>query len=143
MEDMQKKMSLSGGPFRKAGEIQQMLKEIKPLMKDFPSAVGIGRVQELPLLFRLRDSIITQFVYLSAMESYIRENGKSRGSALYFDSDNDKEPTPVEREKPLIQEIVYRNGGVRVSYREPRPIPKGDDFFENVWNDYRKHRNII
>jgi succinate dehydrogenase/fumarate reductase flavoprotein subunit len=142
MEDIQKKMSLSGGPFRKAGEIQQILKEIKSLMKNFPTIVGIGKVRDLPLLFRLRDIITTQFVYLSAMESYIRENGKSRGSALYFDDTNGK-PMAGEKQKPLIQEIVYRNGGVRVTYREPRPIPQGDEFFENVWNDYRKHKNII
>jgi succinate dehydrogenase/fumarate reductase flavoprotein subunit len=142
VEDVQKSMSLCGGPFRKAGEIQEMLREIKSLMKSFASIVGIGKVRDLPLLFRLRDIITTQFVYLSAMESYIKENGKSRGSALYFDDASGK-PMTDEKEKPLIQEIVYKNGGVRVSCREPRPIPTGDDFFENVWNEYRKHRNII
>jgi succinate dehydrogenase / fumarate reductase flavoprotein subunit len=27
-------------------------------------------------------------------------------------------------------------------WRPVRPIPEDDDFFENVWRDYREHRNI-
>lgn len=43
----------------------------------------------------------------------------------------------------LIQEVKYEKGEVNFSYRKPRPIPLDDDFFENVWREYRKNKNIF
>ena len=42
----------------------------------------------------------------------------------------------------MIQEVKYNKGEVEFFYREPRPIPLDDDFFENVWREYRKNKNI-
>jgi succinate dehydrogenase / fumarate reductase flavoprotein subunit len=33
-------------------------------------------------------------------------------------------------------------GDVAVTWRPRRPIPEADDFFENVWREYREHQNI-
>ena len=43
----------------------------------------------------------------------------------------------------LIQEVKYEKGEVNFSYRKLRPIPLDDDFFENVWREYRKNKNIF
>ncbi len=33
-------------------------------------------------------------------------------------------------------------GEVDITWRPRRPIPEADDFFENVWREYREHQNI-
>lgn len=41
-----------------------------------------------------------------------------------------------------VQEVVLTGEGFQVSCRQARPIPKEDDFFENVWRGYRENKNI-
>ena len=76
----------------------------------------------------------------------------SRGSAIYTDDEGNIHPKnlddrfkyTLEKEgERLIQEVIYKNGEVEFSYRKPRPIPLDDDFFENVWREYRKNKNIF
>jgi len=33
-------------------------------------------------------------------------------------------------------------GSAELACRPVRPIPGDDDFFENVWREFREHRNI-
>ena len=42
-----------------------------------------------------------------------------------------------------IQQTVLKNGEFCCSYRPVRPIPDGDDFFENVWRGYRENENVF
>ena len=83
------------------------------------------------------------------------ENAKnksgSRGSAIYSDKEGKIHPRNLDdrfiynledEEKRVIQEVKYNKGEVEFFYREPRPIPLDDDFFENVWREYRKNKNI-
>jgi hypothetical protein len=87
------------------------------------------------------------------MQDYIREGGKSRGSALYSDPAG-KKPYPAlpdaftfalddESRKGLIQEAKWNGGNPGYAWRPARPIPKDDDFFENVWREYRENGNIL
>ena len=41
-----------------------------------------------------------------------------------------------------VQEVLYRDGACRFEWRDVRPIPEDDDFFENVWRSYRQTGNI-
>jgi succinate dehydrogenase/fumarate reductase flavoprotein subunit len=150
-EEAQRRMSLAGGPFRNGEDVQKALKETKALLKDFSAAAGIAKVRDLPRLFRLRDILLCQRLCLSAMEDYIAEDGRSRGSALYADAAGKKpHPRLPDLFRSLgggdggsrIQEITWKNGRARAVYRERRPIPMEDDFFENVWKDYREHGNV-
>lgn len=55
-------------------------------MKDtFPGSAGISSCKDLHLVYRFRDQLFGQYVYLAAMQDYCRHNGKSRGSSLYKD----------------------------------------------------------
>jgi succinate dehydrogenase / fumarate reductase flavoprotein subunit len=38
---------------------------------------------------------------------------------------------------------VDGSGKVTFAWRPVRPIPDDDDFFENVWREYREHRNVV
>ena len=105
---------------------------------------------ELWILFRLRDVLISQKVYLQAMLDYMDRGGKSRGSALYTDKPESEFTFEMFREfsceaekgETLIQEISLEGEGTVCRWRPVRPIPKDDDFFENVWRGYRENGNV-
>jgi hypothetical protein len=42
----------------------------------------------------------------------------------------------------MIQEISFNGGDCGVSWRKTRPLPDADDFFENMWRDFRAGRHI-
>jgi succinate dehydrogenase/fumarate reductase flavoprotein subunit len=121
--------------------------------------------------FLVRDILTTAYVYLSAMADYVAHGGRSRGSVLYTDPDGSlpvagpgAEAT-TELELPElfrfrldggaldgeIQEVAWTPadaagqdpaGRTDFVWRPVRPIPEDDDFFENVWREFRQHRNV-
>jgi succinate dehydrogenase / fumarate reductase flavoprotein subunit len=121
--------------------------------------------------FLVRDILTTAYVYLSAMADYVAHGGRSRGSVLYTDPEGSLPvaghgpDADVELDLPElfrfrldggaldgeIQEAAWTPpagdgadgaGTAQFVWRPVRPIPEDDDFFENVWRDYREHRNI-
>ena len=95
----------------------------------------------------MRETLIGQLVYLGAMEDYIKHNGKSRGSSLYTDK-NGVLPSPKlsgqfrflidnGEKKDFVQEAVYHDGDTGYIWRKVRQIPQVDNFFENVWREFR------
>ncbi|MDR3166905.1 MAG: FAD-binding protein [Treponema sp.] len=152
MGEAQKRMTRAGGPFRTAEGIREALADTGDLLEHFSDRVRINSPGDLPLAFRFRDTLICQYVYLSAMEDYIKKGGKSRGSALYYHPEG-KKPHPALPGEfahlldggelgSMVQEIVYKDGRCFPSWREVHPIPEGDDFFETVWRGYRENKNI-
>jgi hypothetical protein len=83
------------------------------------------------------------------MAGHIGQSRGSRGGALYYDPMGKKPRGSfpeqfrhvLEKGTPPIQEILYRDGVISVTYREPRPIPETDESFEKVWKDYRENRD--
>lgn len=153
IEEFEKKMSASAGAVRNKDGMEKLLEEIDALLYSFKERVRYSKKEELGLLFRLKDMLITQKCYVESMLDYIKAGGKSRGSALYTDKDGEK-PSPLlsdifsftldKGEKDdLIQEMTYKDGKCSFSWRKVRPIPRCDDFFENVWRGYRENRNVI
>ena len=84
------------------------------------------------MLYRLRDMLLSQRAYLTAMTDYTAHGGKSRGSALYTDLTGGVKPFAQlpdtftfaldETEAPLIQELWFEDGTCRTAWRTPRPI---------------------
>lgn len=107
---------------------------------------------QLAMVYRLRDMLLSQRAYLTAMADYTAHGGKSRGSALYTDLTGGVKPFAQlpdtftfaldETESPLIQELWFEDGTCRTAWHAPCPIPEDDDFFENVWRSYRETGNI-
>jgi succinate dehydrogenase/fumarate reductase flavoprotein subunit len=147
------RMTIAGGMFRNEKRIQEALQETKKLLDSFLETVRIGGPKDLTLVFRLKDILICQYVYLSAMADYIAHGGKSRGSALYYNKNGTKPHPDLPDEfamsldqgelAAVIQEISYRNGNCSTVWRPARPIPPVDDFFENVWRGFRENENIF
>ena len=145
-------MSRCGAAIRDPAQIRAYGKQVEAQLAGFAQTVKAGSRTELAMVYRLRDMLLSQRAYLTAMTDYTAHGGKSRGSALYTDLTGGIKPFAQlpdtftfaldETETPLIQELWFEDGTCRTSWRAPRPIPADDDFFENVWRSYRETGNI-
>ena len=145
-------MSRCGAAIRDPAQIRAYGKQVEAQLADFAQTVKAGSRTELAMVYRLRDMLLSQHAYLTAMADYTAHGGKSRGSALYTDLTGGVKPFAQlpdtftfaldENESPLIQELWFEDGTCRTAWRAPRPIPEDDDFFENVWRSYRETGNI-
>ena len=160
-------MSLFGGAIRDVVGIRTYLKEIEKQLTDYSPEID-GEFQ-LELLYRLRDMLLSQQAYLTAMMDYVEQGGKSRGSALYIEETGKEfwkklfsgkafvkengaivewlqESLLSRKEKAeltgQVQEVSYKDGKYICTWRNVRSIPKEEDFFENVWRAYRENGNI-
>ncbi|MCH3918387.1 MAG: FAD-binding protein [Spirochaetia bacterium] len=145
------RMSHVGAAIRDKEAMQAAIGEIKDELEHFKERVK-APLPKLSKVFSLRDVLLSQYVYLNAMVDYCHNGGKSRGSALYTD---DKGMLPYDNlpEKfrfilddgglsSQVQETYYENGHCRFRWRPVKPIPPADDFFETVWQRFRKDGNI-
>ena len=145
-------MSRCGAAIRDPAQIRAYGKQVEAQLAGFAKTVKAGSRTELAMVYRLRDMLLSQHAYLTAMADYTAHGGKSRGSALYTDLTGGIKPFTQlpdtftfaldEAEAPLIQELWLENTPCRTAWRAPRPIPEDDDFFENVWRSYRETGNI-
>lgn len=154
---MQKRMTRAGAHIRSLNECVKAIEECSKEWKDLISNTVLSSFEELPDAFRNRDILLTQYVYLNAIKVYIESGGRSRGSYLVYD---DKGKLPIEglseefkfvlddgsiTDKVAEVGLEIEDGGqlrCNVEWKPVRPIPKEDNWFENVWNDYRSG-NII
>ena len=146
-------MSVCGAAIRDVRRIEEQIRKDKELLETLEDRVCVKDGKELSWFFRLRDTLISQIMYLSAMKDYAEQGGKSRGSALYTDPVNGRRPYPELPEEfifavddgsrgNMIQEISWDGGECRTEWRKVHPIPEDDDFFENIWRTYRENRNV-
>ena len=145
-------MSRCGAAIRDPAQIRSYCEAVETQLVTFGTTVKAANRAELSMLYRLRDMLLSQRAYLTAMTDYTAHGGKSRGSALYTDMAHGTKPFAQlpdtftfaldETENPLIQELWYENGVCKTVWRAPRPIPEDDDFFENVWRSYRETGNV-
>ena len=152
IEIVQKRMSRIGAAFRNIDFIEKGLKETEKELELLPIICHAESVQQLSRFFILRDILISQKIYLYAMKDYIENYGYSRGSALYQNPkgilpspslpDTFRHLTEPDTVNRKIQEITCKDNKMIITWRSPRPVPADDDFFENVWKQYRKNKNI-
>ena len=144
-------MSTYAGAIRSSEHIEESLQKIDGMICAFDSTVK-AKPQELSQVYRLRDMLISIKCYMTAMKDYSQKGGKSRGSALYTDMTGTKpyEQLPDEFTfkvddgtlDVVIQEVSFKEGECSVNWRERRPIPENNDFFEVVWKNYRETGNV-
>jgi len=145
-------MSDVGAAIRDPEKIRETIAQIHRQRLTLPENVGVKSPAELYKLYRLRDVLLTQETVLRAMEDYSNQIGTTRGSALYTN------PTGILPEglsecfrfcpggsesAGLVQQVHMENDQFVFTWRPVRPIPDGEDFFENIWKQYRIHKNIF
>lgn len=164
LQQLAELMSADAGPVRSATSIDQASVTIGQWLADLPRIVSADPDSRrlVDRLFLLRDALTTAFVYTSAMSDFVHKDAGSRGSVLYSDPAG---AFPVEGDLDQVvsaaddselfrfrlsgtdldsttQEVRLAGSGespeVEISWRDVRPIPADDDFFENVWRRYRE-----
>ncbi len=150
-KDAQADMSRYGAAIRSIEGLKGLLIRTRERRQLLGKKAKMDSLSQLRLAFRLRDMLLCQQVYVEAMIDYGNRGG-SRGSALYTDPTG-IHPCPNLPEEftyrldggalgNMIQETFWKEGACHVAWRQTRPIPEEDDFFENVWKGYRENRNI-
>jgi len=152
IEQLRQDMSQVGAAIRNEAAITAALEYRWDLYHNFKRQVSMQSPSEIRRFCQLKDLVVAQIVYLSAMQDYIRTGGASRGSALYSDPSGIK---PVETLPEILrfklddgsrngqtQEIRFAADHCTCDWRAVHPIPDVDLFFENVWRTYRENKNI-
>jgi hypothetical protein len=150
--EAQKRMSQIGGPIRDMEQMDDGVRQARERLENFDDEVRTTTIRGLGDAFHYRDALICQITYLGAMADYIRAGGKSRGSAMYRDekgmraADTLPELFTYQLDGGELNNVVqlasYSPEGCSYSWRNVRPIPQEDDFFENVWRSYREDGNV-
>ncbi|MGI5899171.1 MAG: FAD-binding protein [Christensenellales bacterium] len=142
--EMQKLMSDVAAHIRRPKGIEQAKKEISSRLSGFFGDVKISSKREVAHMLRNRDIMITQLTVLESIGKVSQEIG-SKGSGLVID-ENGRQIMPslsdfsykpgAEGFSGVALAAEYGDGSASCEFRPIRPMPKGDDWFENVWNDY-------
>jgi len=149
--EMQKKMSLCAAHIRDTEKMRELAEELKQKIESVFEDAKITSPYELPALMKNRDIFITQLAVLSAMQKAADEFG-SRGSALIMQPDGEAVSEklasfsfrPLKQKEGNYRVITEKEGSTFTSYLEPvKPIPERDNWFENVWNEYRKRTKQV
>jgi len=147
----QRRMSDSAAAIRNKDQMLTALSEINAELATLADTVGVKNPASLFLFYKLRDILVTQEAMLTALIDYADTVGKTRGSSLCFDTNGklreglDEIFRFTEEDgstRAKVQEIKKTDDGFCASWRDVRPLPTTDDFFENVWSRYREDKNI-
>ena len=143
-EDAQKLMSGCAAHIRQEGSMESTMDYLKERIKKFDEEIRISNPIEICHALKNRDILVAQLAVLSAIKKVSSEIG-SKGSGLVTDkngevimdslSDFSFRPGKEGYEDRLL--ITQLSGdGFDCQFKPIRPMPKGDDWFENVWNEY-------
>ena len=144
-----RKMSDTAGAIRDPEGMEKLLGRIREMASDLSATVGVGGKKQLYRFYQLRDMLTTQQAALTAMLDQAKLG--TCGSCLYHDGSGEK-PEKLEdifRFRPAsrtlaerIQETVPAEEGFVSLWRNVRPIPENNSFFETVWRCYRENGNV-
>lgn len=140
-------MSAAGGIQRAAEKLDEAFAATKQRLAEIGTLKAASRM-DLPAIHRLRQVYVCQCMVLAAMADYAKTVGVSRGSATYADADGIYQPEPAREngvpraDETRVQEICWAKGVCEAAWRDVRPLPDSDTFFENVWREFRVDGNI-
>lgn len=147
-KQLQARMTKTAAHIRSAAAINDALKEaIDQLSQIEQGGVRLQDESELITYFENRQLCLTQLAVLHSIKTYIESGGGSRGSYLILDEEAGEIISPklpptwrfipekIELRKKAL-EYYYYDGAYWAEWAPVNPIPKEDNWFENVWRDY-------
>ena len=149
IEALRRRMTQYGAFIRSQEGVETALRENRAQQARLSRGHGLTDKRKLPDFFRLRELLIAQFVYLSAIDDYIRQIGVSRNSYLVYNKNGTLPHEGVaecfrnvtkQTDTARLQEIVYdrKTESCRVKWRPVRGLPDSDQWFETAWKKYRE-----
>ena len=146
---LRRQMSNIAGAIRDPEGMAKLLEKVRSISGDLTATVGVGGKKQLYRFYQLRDMLLTQEAALTAMLDQATYG--TCGSCLYRDGEGEK-PEGLEEQfrfRPAsrtlgqqVQETVPTEEGYVCLWRNVRPIPENDSFFESVWRSYRENGNV-
>lgn len=130
----QKLMSQYSAYIRDTEKIEELLAQFIDMRDNFYQLTTIKAEYELPHLYKNYDILITQIAVLSAILFSAKEIG-TRGAGLVISTDENKDM------KNHLDDVIITQGE-NSCFEPKRDIPKANDWFENVWNEYNKRVGI-
>lgn len=148
---LKRQMTKYGAHIRDVNSVDKAIADCKKLLIDFENTIKIDLESELDILFRIYNNLISQFVYLSSIKEYLKMGGVSRGSYLITDPNGHSVGNKLPKvfnylngkdelcDKINQVELVLENDGYKIKseWIKVRDIPDTDNWFENVWKDFR------
>lgn len=147
-----RRMSDVGAAVRDPEKIKMAIEEVNLDRRRFAERTGVSASNQLYKVYLLMDHLLVQETMLQAILNYSDIVGGTRGSALYWDSKGKLRQGLNEQfrfrqdatdSNTMVQQIRKCAGMYEMVWRPVRPIPDDQNFFENVWRQYRINRNIF
>ncbi|MBU0518701.1 FAD-binding protein, partial [bacterium] len=155
LNTIRRMMSSHGAIVRSEEKAQQIAQRAWSQFNDLTQKFAVPSAEHLPAAYKLLNQSLTAAVYLKAIAEYIGRGGRSHGSFLVLDQRTDKPYKDLEDswrfdlndERDFgdthILEIWLENlTEVKTRWVKPRPVPKEDGWFEEVWKNYREDKII-
>ena len=153
--EFQRRMSAFGAHIRDPKQIGLQASKAWSLYASLKKGKRTASAQGLPDVFKALDLCLTHAVYLEAIKEYLEKGGRSRGSYLVLDPDGEK-PCPqldegwrfsLENPDSFVSRKILE---IRLDeelrpikqWVDIRPVPAGEGWFENVWDDFRTDKII-
>jgi hypothetical protein len=155
MREIQERMSACAGILREETQVEDAARAAGTLMERARRELRVDSPARLPDAFQALDLCLTHIAYLEALREYLARGGASRGSFLVVhpggvrvheklpDSWRFMPPTaPVGDDGRILQVRLEDGRSVQSRWIDPRPIPRGECWFETVWDDFRHDRVV-
>lgn len=146
-----RRMSDDASAIRVRESMQRAQQQVTDDRRRLEEIASLAEPREIVSYYKLRDCLTTQAALLCALIDYIDTVGLTRGSALYYDADGSLREGLEESFRlrtgdaafaDRVQEVALLGDTFVSTWRDVRPIPENNDFFENVWRQYRINRNV-
>ena len=149
--EAQRRMSDTAAAIRNKDNMEKALALTLTEISSLHKTAKVSERESLYRYYKLKEVLITQSAVLTALINYANTVGDTRGSSLCYNQNGNlrhgleelfrfTEENGDTRTK--VQETVLTDSGFKSYWRDVRPIPENDDFFENVWRSYRENKNI-
>ena len=144
--EMGKRMSECAAFLRNEAKLQTAITECKEELLRFTEDYRLQDKADMTDALINRDVLQTQLTYFGAILDYIADGGKSRGSYLLLQDGADDLLSAVPEidtaHAAFVQNTALGRDLSVTSFFEPvRPLPESDQWFENVWNRFRKENS--
>ena len=150
LAESRRRMSVNGAAIREPEKMTEALSATRAELASMD--VGVGKKELTYMAYQYRDALLCQILCLTAMLDYGKIVGATRGSALYTNAEGEKREGLEECFRFIstpkafadqVQQGKLTEDGCCFRWRAVRPLPEGNDFFENIWRTYRENGNIF
>lgn len=138
LDKIRTEMSDNAAAVRSIKNIGTLIEKRKTELNAFPDNITAIDSEGIEDAYKYQDTLLMQTAVLVAINDYFNKAHCDRGSAVYIADNKNGDNRMTDK----IQNISYKNGEFYSFFRDVRPIPEDDGFFESIWRSYRENKNI-